>query len=190
MTLTEPIRKKSHVQALLNYYLNRGEIRNYLLICLCLHTALRISDVLRLTTNDVYDFQSHRIRKTITLIEQKTGKTKIIALHKNIVKVLTIYFPTAKPNMPLIRNKRTNKAISRVQAHRIIKSAAKGARLPQQVSCHSLRKTFGYHAWRNGTSPVIIMEIYNHSSLNTTKRYLGVSQDDKNAVYVGLSYYG
>ena len=190
MTLTEPIRDKSHVQALLSYYLNRGEIRNHLLICLCLHTALRISDVLRLTTNDVYDFQNRSIRKTITIAEQKTGKTKIIALHKNIVKVLTICFPTAMPNTPLIRNRRTGKAISRVQAYRIIKAAAKDAKLPQKVSCHSLRKTFGYHAWKSGVSPAVIMEIFNHSSFHVTRRYLGILQDDKNDAYLNLNLVG
>jgi len=190
MTMTEPIRNKHHLQQLITYYFNQGNMRNYLLIILCLHTALRISDILRLSTDDVYDFKNHRIRKTITITEKKTQKTKTIALHNNIITALSICFPTAKPKTPLIRNKHTCKPISRVQAYRIIRTAAESLDLPYQVSCHSLRKTFGYHAWRNGTSPVLIMEIYNHSSLHITKRYLGVSQDDKNAVYVGLSFCG
>jgi transposase len=37
------------------------------------------------------------------------------------------------------------KAIGRVQAYRIIKTAADALELGR-VSCHSLRKTFGYHA--------------------------------------------
>jgi len=189
MTLTEPIRDKRHVKQLLTYYANRGETRNHLLITLCLHTALRISDVLRLTTDDVYDFENRCVRKAITIIENKTKKSKTIALHKNITRVLASSLPSAKPNLPLIRNKRTNKPLSRIQAYRIIRAAAESVSLPQRVSCHSLRKTFGYHSWKNGVSPAVIMEIFNHSNFIITRRYLGVSRDDTDKVYVGLTIF-
>ena len=39
-----------------------------------------------------------------------------------------------------------------------------------------------------GVSPIVIMDIYNHSNYAVTKRYLGVSQDDKNIIYKGLSF--
>jgi len=190
MAMTEPIRDKHQVNQLLMYYYNKGQMRNYLLITLCIHTALRISDVLRLSTDDVYDFQNHRIRRTITIIEKKTKKSKTIALNKNIINALSVCFPSARPNTALIRNPQTNKALSRVQAYRIIRSAAENLDLSQRVSCHSLRKTMGYHAWKGGVSPAVIMDIYNHSSLFVTRRYLGVTQDDKNAVYVGLRFVG
>ena len=190
MTFTEPIRNKAHIQALLNYYLDKGQLRNHLLICTCLFTALRISDVLRLTTDQVYDFQNHRIRKSITIIERKTGKSKTIALHKNLIAALAVCFPSAKPGNPLIRNTQTNKALSRIQAWRIISTAAESLELPHRVSCHSLRKTFGYHAWKSGVSPAVLMEIFNHSNMTISRRYLGICQDDQNIVYLGQNFVG
>ena len=186
MKTTEPIRDKQQIALLVMYYFNRGQMRNCLLITLCLHTALRISDVLRLSTDDVYDFKMRRIKNSINITEKKTGKQKTIALHKDIKRVLAVCFPSVLRGAPLIRNKRTNKAISRIQAYRLIRSAAESTGFTEKVSCHSLRKTFGYHAWKDGVSPAVIMEIYNHSSLAVTRRYLGVTQDDKNAVYTGL----
>jgi len=136
----------------------------------------------------MYDFKTRRPRNSITITEKKTGKTKTIALHKSIISALKVYYNQATPGAPLILNPQTGKAITRVQAYRLLRSAAEAIRLCQRVSCHSLRKTFGYHAWKGGVSPAVIMEIYNHSSLAITRRYLGVSQDDKNAVYIGLCF--
>jgi len=44
MAITQPIRDRKQVKAILKYYKNRGEHRNQLLIALAIHTALRISD--------------------------------------------------------------------------------------------------------------------------------------------------
>jgi integrase len=152
------------------------------------HTALRVSDLLRLTWDVVYDFALNRVRETIIITEKKTGKTKIIALNKEAVRALSLYAKqAAEKGGFLIVNARTKRAISRIQAYRIIRAAAEALRIGR-VSCHSLRKTFGYHAWKNGVSPAVIVEIYNHSSLAVTKRYLGVTQDDKNEAYMRLDF--
>jgi integrase len=149
---------------------------------------LRISDLLRLRWDDVYDFDNNRVRATIDVVEKKTRKHKIIALNKALIGALTMLASTATPGRFIIENPRTGRAISRIQAYRIIRTAAEALAFENRVSCHSLRKTFGYHAWKNGVSPAVIMEIYNHSSLAITRRYLGVTQGDKNAVYLGMSF--
>jgi integrase len=189
MATTEPIRSKRQVRELAEYYLKRGELRNHCLIILGVYTALRVSDLLRLRWEDVYDFERGRVRECIAVAEKKTGKTKIIALNKGVVRALTLYAArAAKANGFLIENARTGKAISRIQAYRIIRTAAEALKIQGRVSCHSLRKTFGYHAWKSGASPAVIMEIYNHSSFAVTRRYLGVTQDDKNEVYMRLDF--
>lgn len=188
MATTEPIRDKHQVKELADFYYKKGQYRNYLLVTLCVHTALRISDLLSICWADVYDFERGQIRTSITITEKKTGKSKIIALHKNIVAALKLCIKNANPKAFIIENRRTHKAISRVQAYRLIRAAAENLEFQNRVSCHSLRKTFGYHAWKNGVSPAVIMEIYNHASLATTRRYLGVSQDDKNEVYLKMSF--
>jgi integrase len=71
-----------------------------------------------------------------------------------------------------------------VQAHRIVRAG--GESIGLEVSCHSLRKTFGYHAWKNGTPPALLMKIYNHSGFEVTKRYLCIEQEDKDAVFKGV----
>jgi len=188
MSTTQPIRDLTHVRALSNHYLNKGEHRNHRLIILGLHTALRISDLLPLRWRDVYDFRHGCPLKTFSLYEQKTDKDKTVAINGAIVNVLNLSATDARPNEFLFSNPNTGNPITRTQAYRIIRNAGEELSLPGRISCHSLRKTFGYHSWQNGVSPAVLMEIFNHSSLNHTRRYLGVSQDDLNAVYMGMEY--
>jgi integrase len=186
MSTTQPIRNKNQVQELAEYCLKRGELRNYVLIILGIHTALRISDILRLKWDDVYDFERKRIRDHFSITEKKTNKTKTIVLNKRIVKALTLYSRSAKRGGFLIKSRRGG-AISRIQAYRIIRAASEALNFRSRVSCHSLRKTFGYFAWKSGISPAVIMEIYNHSSFAVTRRYLGVTQEDKDEVYLTIA---
>ena len=186
---TEPIRDKKKLRELAGYWLKRGNLRNYLLIVLGVCTALRISDLLKLTWADVYDKGRGAFRSHITLTEQKTGKHKNIALNKKAIAALRLYEPHRRGVYIFTNNRKNPAPISRVQAWRIVKAAALAIKLAGKIGCHSLRKSFGYHAWKNGTSPVVIMDIYNHSSYEVTRRYLGVSQDDRDGVYLNLALF-
>jgi len=150
------------------------------------HTALRISDLLRTNWEDVYDFNLKRIRESIIVTERKTGKTKIVTLNKSIIAALNISIHLATQGEPLFKSRKGG-AISRIQAYRIIRTAAEALGFCSRVSCHSLRKTFGYLAWKSGVSPTVIMEIYDHSNFAVTRRYLGVTQDDNDEVYRKLA---
>jgi integrase len=187
---TQPIRNKAHIKQISSYFLNKGELRNYLLFIMGIHTALRISDMLRLTCNDVYDFTNNRVRREFSIVEKKTGKSKIIAVNRSVVEAISKLFNQINPlpNDFLFAHPTLNKAISRIQAYRILRAAAEETCVDVPISCHSLRKTFGYHLWKKGTSLVIIMDIYNHSSYAVTKRYLGITQDDKNSAYLKLQF--
>ena len=188
MKRTEPIRDAVLLKKFLSYYKKQGEYRNHVLVNLGVFTALRISDILLLGTDDVYDFKRRIVKDTVSIKEKKTGKYKQVALHKTAKIALDSYFIFATPNMPLFLNPKTCAPITRQHAYRIIDEAARAVRISHKVSCHSLRKTFGYHSWQSGTSPVVLMAIYNHSSYETTKRYLGVEQDDQNKAYRNLDF--
>ena len=77
--------------------------------------------------------------------------------------------------------------IGRVQAWRIVKEAALAVGVNGQIGCHSLRKSLGYHAWKSGVTAVLLMDIFNHSSFEVTKRYLGITQDERDKVYLELT---
>lgn len=184
MSTTEPIRTADALYHFKNYYREIfPDRRNYTLIILGLNTALRISDILQLRYSDIYDFEKARLKSHIELTERKTGKKTSILINNEVKKVLSESCPANGDEYLFCSNKYKKHPLSRYQAYRIIKKAAAYAGLPDHISCHSLRKTFGYHAWKQGVPPAMLMDIYNHSSYQITKRYLGIAQDDKDNVY-------
>jgi integrase len=188
MSTSQPIRNKRQIRELAAYYLKLGQIRNHVLVVMGVHTALRIGDLLRLTWDDVYDFERGRVRESVAVAEKKTGKTKTVLLNGRAAAALKLYAYAAEPGRPLILSRKgDNKAISRQHAYRVISDAAEALGFACRVSCHSLRKTFGYLAWKSGVSPAVIMKVYNHSSLAVTQLYLGVTQDDLDDCYRKLA---
>ena len=191
MNTAQPIRKQEDLENLKRYYREiRPNARNQLLVILGLNTALRISDLLNLQWQDVYSFEWEKYREHICLVEQKTGKKSRIYVNQNIVKALQEYWAsllrgkkTPSPQDYLFSHTNKNEPITRVQAFRIIKKAASYYHIPGAICCHSLRKTFGYHAWRQGVSPALLVNIYNHSSYEVTKRYLGIEQENRDRIF-------
>lgn len=195
MSTTQPIKSTEALNRFKNYYfLQKPKPRNATLIILGLNTALRISDILMLKWQDLYDEQTETMKKYLEVVEQKTKKTRIIALNSSVRSALMDYLEFSfqekgykKEQYLFPSQKGKNEPISRSQAYRIICTAAKASGLNKHISCHSLRKTFGYHAWKQGTPPALLMDIYNHSSYHITKRYLGIEQEERDEVYLKIS---
>lgn len=147
--------------------------RDKLLFIMGINTNLRISDLLKLTREDI-------VNNAIVIKEEKTGKTKRIHLGEKTIAQIT---PLLPENGLLFPSRKGDKAITRQQAWRILNGAAEKAGLTIDFGPHSLRKTFGYHAYKNGTDLALLMRILNHSSQKETARYIGIEADDIKEVY-------
>ncbi len=191
MNTAQPIKDMTDLEHFKHYYTDiEPNVRNYVLLTLGLNTALRISDLLSLKWEDVYDFSREQVCSHISLVESKTQKKSSIYVNRNIQQALESYKcfleqgQGISPTQYLFCGEYGNgKPLSRSQAWRIIKKDAEYCHISGVISPHSLRKTFGYHAWKHGVSPVLLMEVFNHSSFCITKRYLGIGQDDKDEVF-------
>lgn len=192
MGTTEPIRNKEDLRKFAAYYqTQQPSPRNLALTVLGLHTALRISDILNLKWENAYDFNKKCFLEHLTVREKKTGKASVIAINGHAKEALEAYRLQRNPDPgDYIFSKRTDPGLplSRSQAYRIVKKAAGNTLNDEHISCHSLRKTFGYHAWKQGASPVMLMDIFNHSSFEITKRYLGIQQDERDLVFLKMDF--
>lgn len=187
MSTTQPIRKAEELNRFKDYYAKDTptDMRNRLLILMGLNTALRVTDMLRLKWDAVYDYERKRQKTHLELTEQKTGKQTRIALNGVLQEALCQWMEVKQPAPKdyIFESARSRLPIDRHQAYRIVRKAAVSCGLSDHISCHSLRKTFGYHAWKLGVPPAVLMHIYNHSSYRMTLHYLCIDQDDKDEVF-------
>lgn len=135
MAAAEPIRDQKQLKALADYFLQRGQLRNYVLVVVGASTALRSSDLLQLRWSDVYDATRKVFHTHITVLEKKTGKTKTVALNKQVVQALCLYFPYRRGDYIFASNRKDGRAISRVQAWRLLKDAAEAVGAQGNISC-------------------------------------------------------
>ena len=184
MAATEPIKSKKQLRGMAKHWLKKKNFRNYILVVLGAYMTLRVSDLLKIRWMDVYNSAKGVCFSHITITEQKTGKKKKITLNSHVKEALLMYLPHKRGEYIFVSNRKNGEAIGRTQAWRIIKEAANAVGLTGPVGCHSLRKTFGYFAWKSGVNPVLIMDLYNHSSYETTRRYLGIDQAERDEVYM------
>ena len=157
MAATEPIRDKKQFRALAEHFLKKGQLRNYTMIIMGAYTALRITDLLQIKWEDVYDERTQEFRTHITLTERKTSKSKTIALNRQIIGALRQCYPHRRGEYIFANNRKDAKAISRVQAWRIIHAAVVELGIVGKIACHSLRKTWGYHAVKENTVPLAVI---------------------------------
>lgn len=191
MCTTEPIRNQTKLIQFRNYYKEVNcRPRDYALIVLGLNSALRIGDILSLRWCDVYLGAEKGYRSHLDITEKKTGKKNVLAINPPSLEALELYRKSLpcfdRSTYIFASQKPPHTRISRSQAFRIIKKAACYCGLEHNISCHSLRKTFGYYAWKNGIPPAMLMKIYNHSSYEITKRYLGIEQAEKDEVFLKI----
>lgn len=190
MGKTQPLKELEQINLLKNYFLDRSEYRNYTLIVFGMNTSLRISDILTLRWKDVYNYQTNSYRQHLTVVEKKTHKFNTVALNPAIIDALELLRTKSgkitSDTFLFLSQKGHNQHITRNRAFTIIKEAARRLGFEDNISCHSLRKTFGYQAWKQGVQPALIMSIYNHSSYEITKRYLGINQDERDQVFLNI----
>lgn len=182
MNIVEPIRELRDISNIKKAL--KG--RNRLLFIFGINSALRISDILRIKIGDVVD-EFGRPRDFVEIKEKKTKKTKRFKLNDSIRTELKKVEGTHDEYLFKSR-KGENNAISRVQAYRIIQKAAETVGLDDvKIGTHSMRKTFGYHAYNNGTPLEHLQIVFNHSSPNETLKYIGITQENIDDVYISIN---
>jgi site-specific recombinase XerD len=187
MQTVQPIKDKEKIEAM-KKILRASSLRNELLFVLGINTGLRISDILALKVADV--LTNKGIVDRLELREHKTKKKRTIALSKKTSRLIERYLAsersTANDEDPLFRSQKGGKSISRQHAYEILNDAARSVGITERIGTHSLRKTFGYFAYKQGIDLAMIQKLLNHSSQTETLRYIGITQEQMDEVVLKL----
>ena len=183
----EPIRNTKKILEMKEFLRQKGSGYELLFI-MGINTALRIGDLLSLSIADVTDDEGN-VSEVICLKEHKTGKPKRLPVNEALKKALYGYLaehPCQKRHTPLFVSKKGS-ALSRSQAWRVLKAAGEAAGL-SNIGTHSLRKTFGYHAYRKSGGDIgLVQKLLNHSVSKITLKYIGIDREMMDNMYLELN---
>ena len=191
MNFVDPIRDRKKIAQIKNLLRGQGRYRDLFLFVVGINTALRISDLLQLKVGHFLN-EKGNIRSRFWIKEQKRGKRHEITINQSIREALTEYlkkypYIAKEGENFLFFNPKTNKPIKRGQAWKVITNILADVGLQGNYGTHSLRKTWGFHARMQGVDLALIMHKLNHESIAYTKRYLGITDEELQAVVQRLN---
>jgi len=197
MKTVSPIRDKKKIEDMKKILLSTpyGE-RNLLIFSIGINTAYRISDLRQLKLSDVLEVSRGRIvvKDRLDMKEQKTSKQNSVFISNKLKKLILDFVQSEFPmeisdrdfDVFLFQSRNgQNQPLSRQSFWRIIHTAAETIHL-KNIGPHSMRKTFGYFLYKQGTRIEIIQSLLNHSSQRETLRYIGITQEDKDVAVRSL----
>jgi len=168
-----------------------GDWKFCLLITTGMMTGLRISDIL--TTIHWNDIIGH---EHLEIIEKKTKKTRKILLNQQL-RETTLRISNKLSGIDLdefiFLNRWGTKPISTQFVNWKLKQLMKKYEVVKdttKIKSHSIRKSFGRRVWENSEKSekglIMLNEIFNHTSIKTTKIYLGIREREIFDVYQNL----
>lgn len=152
-------------------------------------TACRASDTLRFRWKDVLGVSA------VTVVEQKTQKTRKIPFNPSVQKSFDELWKALgcpDKNDYIMASRQGDKPLTIQFVNMKLKEFKAKYRLKiENFSTHTFRKTFGRYVYdtnnHSAESLLLLNKILNHHSIQVTKTYIGITQDEIAGVYASIS---
>lgn len=166
-------------------YLRYKNKRDYVLFLLGVTTGYRAGDLVRLKVRDIKEALT---RKEFTIYEGKKMNSKNIKERNRIPRTVEVIPEIAKILKEYIQDKKdyeyifqsrkgVNKAIGVQAVSNILKEAGSYFGL-QDITAHSMRKTYAYKIYIESKKDIVaVKELLGHRSIEETKRYIGLDRE-------------
>ena len=175
-------------------YLKYYNYRNYVLFLVGVTTGYRAGDLVKLKVRDIKEAIR---RKEFTILEgkkknsknirEKNRKPRSVELIPGVEKILKEYIKDKKDYEYIFQSRKgTNKHIGVQAVSNILKKAGEYFGL-HDITAHSMRKTYAYKLYiESGRDIVLVKELLGHSSIEETKKYIGLDREHYHEVSKSL----
>lgn len=182
----EAIRSYEDFRAIQQYFLDKKDLRDWMLWTIGVSLGLRISDLLSLKYKNILN-PNGSFKKRITVIEQKTHKANNCLITESVIYAVTQFLNSKKWKYSLddylFMSGKTKSRMTEEYGWKILSDAGKALKLPFVVGSHTMRKSFANIAACADKSTVDMNSItkvqglLNHSNQQVTMTYLGTYRD-------------
>ena len=180
----------SQAMNLIRNLYNDGDYKISLLIAIGSFWGLRISDILKLKWEQVYNLDE------IVIVEQKTSKTREIKINQQLKLHVNNCYEQINPrsNDQYIFTSQKGSIYTVQRINIILKDLKVTYNLKiKNFSSHSLRKSFGREIFNRSEANaelalVKLSHLFNHSNPAITRRYLGIAKEELMQTYDVLSF--
>lgn len=176
-------------------YLKDKNYRNYVLFILGISTGYRAGDLVRLKVRDVKEaleegrFEIIENKKLNTRnIKKENVKPREVKIISKVNIMLKNYIKGKKDYEYLFSSRKgINSHISVSHVSRILKKAGEEFGL-DHITAHSMRKTYAYKLYVDSDMNIgLVKEMLGHSSVEITKRYIGLDRETYDKYSDGLN---
>ena len=158
-------------------------IRDRAILEMLYATGARVSEIVNLDLDDLID-------PTLVRLFGKGSKERAVPVGRYAQRALDNYLVRTRPDLvlkgkgtpALFLNQRGSR-LSRQSIWQVIANAANLAKIPGEISPHTLRHSYATHLLEGGADVRVVQELLGHSSVATTQIYTLVTIDALREIY-------
>jgi integrase/recombinase XerD len=176
---------KENVQKLLDVCEGRNLSRNKAMLACLASSGCRANEFLDLNIEDV-----NLITGSVRIKHGKGDKYRITFIGKEAIKLLRKYLAkrtNLEPETPLWLNE-SNERMTVSGLRYLAYKYSKIARIPH-TGLHDFRRCFALSLYRKGVEILIISQLLGHANIETTKRYLNITEEDLHLAHMKLDLF-
>lgn len=142
--------------------------------------GLRVSELTKVNIADVNLHEGH-----LRMVGRE-GKERIIPLSETAIQAIEVYLKQVRPTQKSRAQERAlflnyaGRRLSRQCIWKIVKEAARTAKIGSDITPHTLRHSFAIHLLEKGVDIRSVQELLGHADISTTQIYNHLQKRNKN----------